>query len=295
MNRTLDLGSRSATINWKPWAARLGLFTLLLIGGLAVFALGVDYHSRFWTNTSGAFKVGLSTLFLVTMLALRWSEWGRAYWPVAFALLAASLTNVTTWYLAGPLQRWLLGLLSVSAGTPQGLMWGKLVDLVLRLIPIFALVWLTGDGLGSLYVRRGKLGWSMAIGLLALVNLLATSVAVAASQGGDMEIVFTSLPWWFAYSLMNAFMEEIWYRGLFLGRLQPFIGATGALWLTAVVFAVSHLFAAYIEPSGAPVFGIIVLTLGLVFGLLMQMTRTLWGSVVYHTAADLFWFVAVGF
>ncbi|MGC9334947.1 MAG: CPBP family intramembrane glutamic endopeptidase [Anaerolineae bacterium] len=296
MNTTAILTETTKTaVAWKAGLQRAVLFILALICGLGVFAFGVDYHTRFWTNTSGAFKVGLSALFLVAMLALRRSERGRAYWPMAFAFFAASLTNVTTWYLAGPLQRWLLGLVGVSAETAQGLMWGKMVDVVLRLAPIFALVWLAGDGLGSLYIRRGKLRWSMTIGLLALANLLATSIAVAASRDGDLAIVLASLPWWFAYSLMNAFMEEIWYRGLFLERLQPAIGATGVIWLTALVFCVSHLFATYIEPSGALVFGTIVLTLGLAFGLLMQKTRTLWGPVVFHTAADLYWFVAFGF
>jgi membrane protease YdiL (CAAX protease family) len=284
----------STAATWKKSAQRAGLFTLLLICGLLIFALGVDYHTRFWTNTSGAFKVALSTLFLIAMLALRRSERGRPYWPVAFAFFAASLTNVTTWYLARPLQRWLLTVLGVAAETAPGLMWGKLVDVVLRLAPIFALVWLVGDGLGSLYIRRGQLRWSLTLGLLAFANLVATSIAVVATQGGDLTLVYASLPWWFAYSLMNGFMEEIWFRGLFLGRLQPVIGTTGVIWLTTLVFGVSHLFATYVEPSGLLVFGIITVTLGFAWALLMQKTNTLWGSVIFHLAADLYAFIALG-
>jgi membrane protease YdiL (CAAX protease family) len=279
---------------WKTTAQRAGWFTLFLICGLLVFVFGLDYHTRFWTNTSGAFKIGLSALFLVATLALRRSERGRAYWPMAFAFLAASLTNVTTWYLAGPLQRWLWGSLGVAAESAQGLMWGKLVDVVLRLAPISALVWLVRDSLGSLYVRKGNLKWSLTIGLLALANLLATATAVAASNGRDLAVVFASLPWWFAFALMNAFMEEIWYRGLFLERLQPAIGATGVLWLTTLLFGASHLFATYIDPSGALVFGVITFSLGFAWALLMQKTNTLWGSVVFHLAADLYWLIAFG-
>jgi len=295
MNATASLPETAhAAQSWKAGLRRAGLFALFLVGGLAVFAFGVDYHTRFWTNTSGAFKVGLSALFLVTMLALRRSERGRAYWPVAFALFAASLTNVATWYLAGPLQRWLLGLVGVSLGTPQGIMWGKLVDVVLRLAPIFVLVWLVRDGLGSLYVRKGNLKWSLTLGALALANLLATSVAVAASRGGDLAVVFASLPWWCAFALMNAFMEEVWYRGLFLERVQPHVGAAGAIWLTSLVFASSHLFATYVEPSEALIFGVITFTLGCAWALLMQKTNTLWGSVVFHMAADLYWLIGFG-
>jgi len=279
----------------REWARRAGFFFLFLICGLAVFAFGVDYHTLFPTNTSGAFKVGLSVLFLLATVVLRQSARWRAYWPAALAFLAASLTNVATWYLAVPLQRWLLDLLQLSSETPSGLAVAKLVDAGLRLAPIFALVWLAGDDLGSLYLRKGNLKWSLTIGLLALANLVATAIAVAANQGGDLALVFASLPWWFAYALINGFMEEIWYRGLFLKRLQPAIGAAGVIWLTSLVFGLSHLFATYIEPSGAPVFGIIVFTLGCAWALLMQKTNTLWGSVVFHLAADLYWFIAFGF
>jgi len=296
MNTATSLSQTANTAaNWRVLARRMGLFALFLICGLLVFAFGVDYHTRFWTNTSGDFKIGLSALFLVAMLILRRSERGRDYWPAAFAFFAASLTNVTTWYFAVPLQRWLLDFAGVSAEVPQGLMLGKLADAVLRLAPIFALVWLTGEGLGSLYLRKGNLKWSLTIGLLALVNFLATSIAVAASQGGDLTVVFAILPWWFAFALTNAFMEEIWYRGLFLQRLQPVISATGVIWLTSLVFGLSHLFAVYIEPSGALVFGVITLTLGCAWALLMEKTNTLWGSVVFHLAADLYWLIAFGF
>jgi membrane protease YdiL (CAAX protease family) len=295
MNATATLAQTGkATAAWKTAAQRAAWFVLFLICGLLVFVFGSDYHSRFWTNTSGAFKVGLSALFLVATLALRRSERGGAYWPMAMAFLAASLTNVTTWYLAAPLQRGLWGLLGVSAETPQGLMWGKFVDVALRLAPIFAVVWLASDNLGSLYVRRGKLRWSLTIGLLTLANLIATSLAVAASNGRDLGAVWAGLPWWAAFSLMNAFMEEIWFRGLFLERLRPAVGAAGVIWLTTIVFGVSHYFATYIDPSGVLVFAVITLTLGAAWGLLMQKTDTLWGSVVFHMAGDLYWLIAFG-
>lgn len=279
---------------WKIGATRAIWFALLLVCGLAVFVFGVDYHTRFWTNTSGAYKVGVSAIFLVALVALRTSERGRVYWPVALAFFAASLTNVATWYLAAPLQRWLLDLFRVSAESAPGLALGKLVDVVLRLGPILAVVWLAGGSLSSLYVRRGNLKWSLSIGLLALANLLATALAVGASNGRDLAVVFASLPWWFAFALMNAFMEEIWYRGLFLERVQPAVGAAGAIWLTTLFFATSHLLATYIAPSGVLIFGIITFTLGCAWALLMQKTNTLWGSVIFHLAADLYQLIAFG-
>jgi membrane protease YdiL (CAAX protease family) len=188
-----------------------------------------------------------------------------------------------------------LGVVGAVEDTPQGLMWGKAVDVVLKLAPIFVFLWLAHEGLDSIYIRRGKLGWSLTVGFLALANFTATSIAVVASANGDLSAVFASLPWWFAFSLINAFMEEIWFRGLFLKRLEPTIGAAGAIWLTTLAFGISHVFASYIEPSSALVFGVITFTLGMAWGLLMQKTNTLWGSVVFHTAGDLYGAVAIGF
>jgi membrane protease YdiL (CAAX protease family) len=126
-------------------------------------------------------------------------------------------------------------------------------------------------------------------------NLLATAIAVVAGASGDLGAVFVNLPWWLAFSLINAVMEEIWFRSLFLGRLTPVIGAGGALWVTSLTFGISHTFATYIDPASALVFGVIVLTLGLAWALLMQKTKTIWGSVLYHAAADTFWAVVAGF
>ncbi len=136
---------------WKAAAQRAALFALFLICSMLVFVLGVDYHTRFWTNSSGAFKVGVSA------------------------------------------------------------------------------------------------------------------------------------------------MEEIWFRGLFLKRLEPAIGAVGALLLTTLVFGTSHLFATYIDLWGTVTFGIITCTLGMAWGLLMQKTNTLWGSVAFHAAGDVFGALTIGF
>jgi hypothetical protein len=101
-----------------------------------------------------------------------------------------------------------VGLVGAVADTPQGLMWGEAIDVVLKLAPILVLLWLAHEGLDSIYIRRGKLGWSLTVGFLALVNFTATSIAVVASANGDRPTVFASLPWWFAFSLINA----LWRR-----------------------------------------------------------------------------------
>ena len=287
--------------NWREQASpapsgasRIGLFMLLLICGLLVFVFGVDYHSRFPTNTSGVYKIGLSAVFLTATVLLRRNERLGAYWRVAFALFAASLTNVLTWYCAGTLRDWLLNLFQLSLQTAQGLTVAKLSDALLRVVPMLVLVRLAGDDMGSTYLRKGNLKWGLTIGLLAFVNFTASAVLIAGSQDAAFETMLPNIPWWMAFSLANAFMEEVWYRAIFLERLQPVIGAWPSVWLTAIWFGVSHVFATYVSGVGAFVFAILVFTLGFAFALLMQKTKSIWGAVLFHTASDLHWFIAFG-
>jgi len=276
------------------WAGRIALFMLLLICGLLVFVLGVDYHSRFPTNSSGTYKIGLAAVFLIATVLLRRSRRLKAYWPAAFALFAASLTNVLTWYFIGPLRDSLLALFRLSPETPQGLTVGKLSDALLRVVPMVILVRVAGDDMGSIDLRRGNLRWALTLGLLGFVNYAASAVLIAGSQNADFAAMLPSIPWWIAFSLLNGFMEEIWYRTIFLSRLQPVIGAWPALWLTSIWFGVSHVFAAYVSGIGAYVFAILVFTLGFAFALLIQKTKSIWGAVLFHAASDLHWLIAFG-
>jgi hypothetical protein len=70
---------------------------------------------------------------------------------------------------------------------------------------------------------------------------------------------------------------------------QPAIGAAGALWLTTLAFAI------YIDLWDTLTFGIVTCTLAIAWRLLMQKTHTLWDSVVFHTAGDVYGAVAIGF
>jgi membrane protease YdiL (CAAX protease family) len=134
----------------------------------------------------------------------------------------------------------------------------------------------------------------MRISGLALVNLLASSFLIASSTGKDVEAMIPTLPWLVLFSLANGFMEELWFRGLFLGRLAPIFGGGVAIWLTSIWFGLMHVFAVYISGVGALIFGILTLSLGLAFGLLMLKTKNIWGASLFHAAADVHWIFAFG-
>jgi membrane protease YdiL (CAAX protease family) len=86
--------------------------------------------------------------------------------------------------------------------------------------------------------------------------------------------------------------EEVWYRGLFLSRFTDLVGARSALAVTTRAFGGMHFMTGYTGNAGSLGMIIIALFLGLACGLIVQKTRTMWGAVLAHAAADSFYIFA---
>lgn len=136
-----------------------------------------------------------AVLLAAAVVALR-VERLRKHAPVAFALFTA-LCAMSIDY------RVLLGMrvaraVGISADTPAGWAVDKLgssltiVAVILALWTIFRGVTRSGEVLPSLRIRKGRLALGLAVGL-------------------------------------TAFTEELLFRGLFLGRLEPFFGGFASL------------------------------------------------------------------
>jgi hypothetical protein len=155
------------------------------------------------------------------------------------------------------------------------------------------LVWFSGFGLGWVGLQRGKVSAWAPIGLATLAVFALLGLVVGAGQGKALSAMLSALPGWLLFSFLNAFMEELWFRGLFLPRLAPLLGRGGAVLLIAVVFALSHVGARYLQPGEILQFVLPTFVVGLGAGWLMVRTDSLWGAVLVHAGADLFY--ALGF
>jgi membrane protease YdiL (CAAX protease family) len=102
-----------------------------------------------------------------------------------------------------------------------------------------------------------------------------------------LDVIIAALPWMLVFCFSNAFMEELWFRGVFLGKLTPLLGTAASVIATALVFGMTHSAATYINPTQMILFSIIVFSLGLVNGWVMLKTGSLWGSVLFHAGYDL--------
>ena len=259
---------------------QLILFVLFFACGLLVFLVG-GYLATVPRSTRTVIKVGLPLLFLAVTAILYRSERFKAYWQIAFAFCVASVGFLVAWLLSS----WLLAMVNISTTTMAGLAIAKFVDALLIVVPIIVLVKVTGSDMGTLYLQRGNLKLGLLIGGITFTAFAILFFLQTQDQGIGMGQIVAWIPWILIFVLSNAFMEELHFRGLFLGKLEPFLGREFANLAVAIVFTLVHAPVEY-TPDIIQ-FLAILFFLALAWGYVIQRTDSLWGSVLFHAGADL--------
>lgn len=134
---------------------------------------------------------------------------------------------------------------------------------------------------------RFGLIWSVGIAT-ALAVAFALSTPTAVDSSGLIPMVPSVL----SYAALNSFNEEMTYRAPLLATLEPAVGSTQAVWLTAFFFGVAHYFG---TPGGATG-AVLSIFMGWILGKAMVETRGLFWAWWIHFLSDLviFAFVAAG-
>jgi hypothetical protein len=201
--------------------------------------------------------------------------------PAYFAYFTAVLGLSLGFFLADSG----LKLLGLTTQTPAGIAVAKFLQASLIVIGILAVARFCGEDLASLYIRRGRLILGLSVGLITAGACLALTLLQPAVRALGTARLMSLAPWILLFVVSNAFMEELLFRGLFLGRYEPLIGKWLAIVSTALAFTLAHMQVTY-----APkLWGFLLVTLGfsIAWGWLMQKTGSLWGSVLFHAGADL--------
>ncbi len=145
------------------------LSVLLVLGGVAIFVLGIPYYSIFPTNGNQTYALALTAFFLITSLALKWSRSLSHYWPAAYALFIASagLPFLST------------GVLNLQRDTMepmQSLAMDKLSQF-LHVVPIIVGLTLLARGdLRSIFIGPGRLKQGLTFGLVSFAAFGVLSV-----------------------------------------------------------------------------------------------------------------------
>jgi membrane protease YdiL (CAAX protease family) len=271
----------------KSGLARAGLFLVFLVCILAVFTVPLAVSSRWGAGAAGTARVAVTVLFLAAAVTAYQFKKSREYWLVFFACFTASFALFMGWRFSD----YGLKMLYIASGTPKGIAVAKLSEAVIVLFFVLLFTIAIRSDLASIYLGRGEIRRAFAIGGAAFAALFIVGVVQALVQGAGLARLMTWLPWILVFALANGFMEELLFRGVFLRRLEPLVGAGAANVLTALVFSVSPMKIGFV--SNVFVFAGITFLLGLVWGYIIQKTDTIWGAALFHAGADVLIVVGV--
>jgi membrane protease YdiL (CAAX protease family) len=266
-------------------AHRSRLFLLFLALGLLLFVVLSHFRPLLPEDADLSARIALVLVLLGSSLLLRRSQRLTKYWPVIFAFFIASSAQALDYCLSG----WLPGLLGLAIGSPAGIAVDKLESTILIVLPIIVLTKLSGNNTGSVYLQKGNLRLGLTIGLPVFIVVAALSVPWAQWQYrvGDLSLqrVLPWIPWILLFVLANSINEELLFRGLFLQKLKPFLGAFPANLCMAIPFAMLHIGVDY--SRNALLLLALLLPLGLLLGYVMQKTRGMLAPWLIHASMDI--------
>lgn len=229
-------------------------------------------------------KIGTGIFLLVVAMLARKNRRFKKYWQLLFALFIL-IVAVSLDFIFG---QYLLNYLGVIDSTPIGWALLKLNELFVIASVIVTFTFLSGDNLGSIYIQKGNLKLGLTIGLIAFFAFVLNAIPLARlfkAQDLSLTRIIPWTPWILIYVLANSAMEELLFRGLFLRKLQPFLGKFFSNFLIAVIFSGIHLSGTL--TGDERLFVAFLFPLALVLGYIMQKTDSVWGSILFHAGMDI--------
>ena len=264
----------------------LGAFVLATFLGLVIFVVFSHIRPVF---DGAADLIGrlclLAGLFFGSLTLGRHERW-QPYRRMLWAGFTAAAATALDYYL--PTIHWLLTSLNVRLQTPLGIALDKLDSSVIIVLTILLINRLFGGDRHDLYLQKGNLRKGLAIGISAFLLCAAGSIFVATAFGADnlsIGRIIPWIPWILVFILANAFNEELLFRGLFLGNLSGPSGKLCANLAVSIPFVLHHTGVTYTNDS--LLFLAYLLPLSLVWGYLMQDTKSLLASVLFHAGTDI--------
>ena len=264
---------------------RIPLFISLLVCGISLPSLSgllIFPFSAVGADHTLVYAITLSALFLLTALIALTKEFLRRYWQIFFAFFIASLAILFDL------------LVNLSSETESGLVLDMLVSTSIIVSVIVILTRVSGNSLGSIFLRKGKLRLGLISGLIGFFFFALTAIPAAQylfqGQNLGLDRVTAWLPWILPIVLLNGVREELLYRGLFLKKFEPELGLRTSNLLQAIIFSLSHSVAGIGLNGYTPyVWALVIFTLslGLVWGYIMQRTDSIIGSALFHAGTDI--------
>jgi membrane protease YdiL (CAAX protease family) len=265
---------------------RLFYFLIFLIIGSLSLSIGMPNISNIIPDTSEMIlRISITfTIFLITLVSKKNPILGID-WTVGYMFFVASLVQLIEWHFSG----WLNLLLEINPNSPTGIAIDKLESCMIIFIMILLLLKVSRIPISVIYLNKGKIKFGLFFGLSTFIIFLIMSIPLSIilfnAENVSINLLFSNLPWLIILSISNAFMEELLFRGLFLKKFEFFLGATMANTVISIVFAIGHIAIDY--SSSILIFFLILFSLSLAWGKLIQKTNSLLGSTLFHAGSDL--------
>jgi membrane protease YdiL (CAAX protease family) len=272
---------KGTAVKRKTVARRFGLFGLFILCGLLISVFPQLMHNKAALLIS---QVCITVGFLVTAVWLCRRQKSGLF-QVTFAFFIMSFSFLMLYLLD------FSGLFARTTVTGEFVF--QLTNATAIIISILLLTRISGISMRETYVQKGRLRIGLIVGvgtflsIMILVLVFPTGLSTLFYIRGDMtrEKALSLMPIVIVYVLSNGFREELWFRGIFLKKFEPFIGASLSNIATSFVFAWAHVGVNY-TPVLPVVLGI-TFSLGVAFAYMMQKTDSIIGPAIFHAAMDI--------
>ena len=272
-------------VSLKELWERTILAALFMAFGMLIYIIFSPLRPMLKSTADYLGRIGLTAgLLMIVWLAGRNEHLGP-YRSLLLGLLIMSVATSLDWVFAN----YLLEHIRLNTQTPSGMALMKLNEFFIVATTIITLTLLTGGRLGSIYIQKGNLREGLLVGGIAFCLAAAASPWMAEylfkGQNLTSERIIIWLPWVLIFALANAAQEELLFRGLFLGKLEPFFGKFISNALIVFVFTLVHQGVNYTSDQLG--FLAVLALLAFAWGYLMQKTDSIWGSVLFHAGMDI--------
>jgi len=275
-------GTRLST---EEWGERIAAALIFLAVGSLVILIFSPWRPLLKSNVADYLgRAALIAILLAAVVTATRNERLEKYHQVLVGLLILTVA-VSLDLIFG---RYLIKYLNVTDTNPTGWAMQKLNEGVIVISAILVLNKTAGGNLNSLYIQKGNLKLGLIIGLITFLLAALGSIPMATlfeAQNLTLAKITPWIPWLLIFVLVNGAMEELMFRGLFLRKLEPFVGKFLSNFLIAFVFTGLHGTVSYSADN--LLFVAIVFPLALAWGYIMQKTNGIWGSILFHAGMDI--------
>lgn len=264
---------------------KIGAVLSFLVFGILIMVVFSPWRPLFDPIPDLLGRIGLILLLAVCTLLAKKSRVFNLLWPILSGLLIMAVAVSMMWLTAN----YLIDHVGLNSSNPSGFAFLKLNDMVVVFVVVLVLSRLMGFKFSDLYLQKGNVRLGLLLGLGTFV--LAAAISVPSGiwlfklDPSKLSGWRQWLPWLILFVLANGAMEEMLFRGLFLKKFEPLLGEFLSIFTIALVFTALHYGVSY--TSQQLLFMGILVGLALLFGTVIQKTRSLWPAILFHAGMDI--------